>query len=233
MLPRIACNTAFKRLIATVLLCTSISALTQEIRYVSDQAPLPVRSGPGNDYRILNKGLPSGTTLTLLKTSENSAWAEVETRSGTRGWVNTQYFQSTPPATLLLAKAKEKPQEIKPERDHQRSLPSTKRTEAPESDNELLGLREQLTKTELELNKIKRISSAAIELDTQNRALVTELKSQRSEMELLRLENVRLQERGNNSQIIDGAIAVLFGVIIALIVPRFVPRKRRNNDGWA
>ena len=68
--------------------------------------------------------------------------------------------------------------------------------------------------------------------NSRNATLTTELENLRADAELLRLENVRLQERISNAQIIDGALAVLLGVAITVVVPRLVPRRRRN-DGWS
>jgi len=80
--------------------------------------------------------------------------------------------------------------------------------------------------------EIRRISGAAIELDERNQSLARELENKRSEAELLKLENVRLKERIDSNMIIDGALAVLLGVIIATLAPRLMP-KRRRNDGWS
>lgn len=218
--------------VIALLLAGSNAAFAQETRYISDQLLVPVRSGAGGEYRILHKGLPSGTALTQFQVSEDGVWAEIETRGGTRGWLRAQYLQSEPPAALLLAEAREKLKQAEAERDRLRSSLSETKSVATEAGGELEDLRNQLAATEEELTDIRRVSAAAIELDAQNRTLVTELESQRSEAALLRLENVRLQERINNNQIIDGAIAVLLGVIIAILAPRLIPRKRRS-DGWA
>ena len=61
--------------------------------------------------------------------------------------------------------------------------------------------------------------------------MTTDLQGQRSQAELLRLENIRLQERIDSAQLLDGAFAVLLGVVIAIVSPRLWPRRRRN-DGW-
>ena len=93
-------------------------------------------------------------------------------------------------------------------------------------------LERELDTTRDELTEIKRVSAAAIELDLMNQQLVAELESERSEADLLRLENVRLRERITNNQMLDGALAVLLGVILAVIAPRLWPRKKRQ-DGWS
>jgi len=93
-------------------------------------------------------------------------------------------------------------------------------------------LEQDLAQAQQELAEVRRVSSAAIELDRQNSELTSELENLRSEASLLRLENVRLNERVENNQIIDGAIAVLLGVLLAIFGPRLIPRRRRD-DGWA
>lgn len=122
--------------VIALLLAGSNAAFAQETRYISDQLLVPVRSGAGGEYRILHKGLPSGTALTQFQVSEDGVWAEIETRGGTRGWLRAQYLQSEPPAALLLAEAREKLKQAEAERDRLRSsLSETKSvaTEAGES----------------------------------------------------------------------------------------------------
>ena len=76
-------------LLSSVAAVMSGSALAQEAsdaapagetRYVTDLIFTPIRTGPGGDYRIINKGLPSGTEVMYYGTTEDGVWAEVETR---------------------------------------------------------------------------------------------------------------------------------------------------------
>lgn len=216
-----------------VLLClvTGFSQ-AQEQRYITDEIVVPVRSGAGGEYRIVNKGLSSGTPITFYSLSEDGIWAEVETRGGTRGWLRAQYIQTEVPNELLLKQAEARFQELQADRDKLLAMLDDTQTEAYAADGELAELRTRLAETDAELLEIKRISGAAIELDSRNQSLARELESKRSEAELLKLENVRLQERIDNNLIIDGALAVLLGVIIAALAPRLMPKKRRN-DGWS
>jgi SH3 domain protein len=48
---------------------------------------------------------------------------------------------------------------------------------------------------------------------------------------MLQAENQRLLDKLKSEDFMNGALAVLLGVIIALITPRLVP-KRRKNSGW-
>ena len=89
-----------------------------------------------------------------------------------------------------------------------------------------------LTTTAAELARLKQISGNALQLDADNHRLILEAEELRSEGEMLTAENQRLQDNLDSEAFMNGAFAVVLGVIVALVVPRLWP-KRRNNSGWA
>lgn len=221
--------TPFLLTMATAL---SSGSLAQETQYISDMVLVPVRSGAGSEYRIVNRGLPSGTALLVYAESEDGEWTEIETRGGTRGWIPSQYLQSDPPASLLINDLRRELEQVRSERDRVVSQLNLSSSEANEADETIVELNAALESTQAELTEVKRVSAAALDLDSLNQQLVAELESERSDADLLRLENVRLRERIANNQILDGALAVLLGVILAVVAPRLWPKKKRQ-DGWS
>ena len=219
-------------LLTAVLIATAPQSVAQETQYISDMVLVPVRSGPGTDYRIVNRGLPSGTALLVYDLSDDGEWTEIETRGGTRGWIPTQYLQKEPPAGLLINDLRLELEQVRGERDRLVSQLNQSSTEVTEADETIVELTTTLESTQAELTEVKRVSAAALDLDLMNQQLVAELESERSEADLLRLENVRLRERIANNQILDGALAVLLGVILAVVAPRLWPKKKRQ-DGWS
>ena len=207
-------------------------AYGQDTRYVSDRVLVPIRSGAGSDFRIVNSGLPSGTALMVFGESEDGKWAEIETPAGTRGWMPSQFLQAEPPASLLINELKLEMEQLRSERDRVVSQLSQRSSAADEADETILKLRSELEATAIELTEVKRVSAVALDLDALNQQLVAEVESKRSDADLLRLENVRLRERIANNQILDGALAVLLGVILAVVTPRLWPGKKRQ-DGWS
>jgi len=218
-------------LLAMTLLCLP-AANAQDTQYISDMVLVPVRSGAGYDYRIVNRGLPSGTALLVVGQSDDGEWTEVETRGGTRGWIPTQYLQQEPPAGLLINDMRLELEQVRGERDRVASQLNQSSSEVNEADETIVSLNTRLESTEAELTEVKRVSAAALDLDLMNQQLVAELESERSEADLLRLENVRLRERIANNQMMDGALAVLLGVILAVVAPRLWPKKIRQT-GWS
>ena len=219
-------------LMLPVVLLAHSTGMAQETQYISDMVLVPVRSGAGADYRIVNRGLPSGTALLVFAQSDDGEWAEIETRGGTRGWIPSQYLQQEPPAALLINDLRVELEQARAERDRVVSQLNQSSTEVDEADETIIGLTTTIEQTQAELTEIKRVSAAALDLDLMNQQLVAELESGRSSADLLKLENVRLRERIANNQMLDGALAVLLGVILAVVAPRLWPRKKRP-DGWS
>ena len=228
--------TAKKNALPCLLLSMNLIGLpaanAQNTQYISAMVLVPVRTGAGSEFRIVNRGLPSGTALLVYAQSDDGEWTEVETRGGTRGWIPTQYLQEEPPAGLLINDMRLELEQVRGERDRVVSQLNQSSSEVDEADETIVSLTTRLESTEAELTEVKRVSAAALDLDLMNQQLVAELESERSDADLLRLENVRLRERISNNQIMDGALAVLLGVILAVVAPRLWPKKKRQ-DGWS
>ena len=59
----------------TLLFCTTLIAA--DTRYISDTQYIPLRSGPGNKFRIVHRGIPSATRLEVKQISEDGEFAEM------------------------------------------------------------------------------------------------------------------------------------------------------------
>ena len=193
---------------------------------------MPIRSGAGGEYRILNKGLPSGTAVTFFGLSEDEIWAEVETAGGTRGWLRAQYLQTESPTTLELRALQEEFSRLEEDRNRLVSLLDGAQSETYINEQAQRSQRLELEKAKTELERLTALAGRELELDEKNRSLIEDRESQKTEIELLKLENNRLTDRISNNQILDGALAVLVGFLLAVFGPKLIPR-RRKNDGWS
>ena len=218
----------------------SVSALAQEAsdalaegetRYVTDLIFTPIRTGPGGDYRIINKGLPSGTEVTYYGVTEDGVWAEVETIGGTRGYLRAQYLQTDiPRANQLntmeadLAASQERAATLQQNLDEAME-------QLTASDSDMSSTATALAETRTELAEIKRISANAIQLDQLTKDLTGKLEDASARNDLLKLENARLEDRVASNQRLEGVLSLLAGIVIALLIPRLTV-KRRRNDGW-
>ena len=229
-----------RTLVSGLAALASLGAMAQEItdtssktdiRYVTDVIFTPIRTGPGGDYRIINKGLRSGTAVTFHGITDDGVWAEVETKGGTRGFLRAQYLQTEVPRAnqLNILEA-----ELAASKDRAATLQQNL-NEAMEqltsSDSDMSSTATALAETRAELDEIKRISANAIQLDQLTKELTGKLEDASARNDLLTLENARLEDRVASNQHLQGALSVIAGILIALLIPRLT-MKRRRNDGW-
>ena len=218
-------------LVLLITLAASHCALAQETRYISDEVFIVLHAGPGSNYRWLGKLIP-GTRLTEERRSTDGNWAEVRTDRGTMGWVQAEYLASEPPAQVRLPAVVRQLEDAEREAAALGGTLGEVETNRDELQGQLQASNEELQRVTEELAQLRQVSGSAIETAEQNRQLVEEASSMRMNLDTLEADNQRLQDRVQSSAFLDGALAVLLGVIIALVVPRLWPRKR-SSSSWA
>ena len=221
------------RLLTLVALCSAMAlpSTAQEQRYVGDNVFVVLHAGPGTNYRWLGKLTP-GARLTTGEASEDGEWVEVTTERGTEGWVQTEFLAEDPPAQIRLPAITQQLEEAERASAELRATITRLSEEKTALARDQGETGSQLQLVTEELAQLRQISGSAIETAEQNRVLVTEAESMRTTIDTLEADNQRLQERVQSSAYLDGALAVLLGVIITLVVPRLWP-KRRNSSSWA
>ncbi len=206
-------------------------AQAQNSVFVSDEVFIVLHAGPGTNYRWIAK-LNPGTALTSAGTAEDGEWTEVTTAAGTSGWVQSEFLSREKPAQVLLPEAQRRLAALE-ERNAALRVELDAASQARENNAELATTTQaELQSTAEELAALKKTSSRAIQLDTDNRQLVEDVETLRSEVDMLKADNQRLSEKLRSGAFLDGALAVLLGVGITLVVPRLWPR-RRSSSSWA
>lgn len=204
----------------------------QDVRYISDKQYIPVRGGPGNEFKILHRGLPTGTRLTVSRLSENGEWAEITTDGGTSGWMRAQYLMSNVPAQVRLDDLTKKAQQSGGLTVALEEEVEAMKTEREKLQGDVVAYESQVVALGEELNHLKQVAGNALQLDQDNGRLVVEAEELRSQQDMLEAENQRLHDKVDSEDFLNGALAVLLGVIITLVVPRLWP-KRRKSSSWA
>ncbi|MEZ5571357.1 MAG: TIGR04211 family SH3 domain-containing protein [Halioglobus sp.] len=219
----------------TVLLFSlilSAASLAQDIRYISGEQRVSLRGGAGDDYPVVYRGIAAGTRLTVEGTSEDGQWAEITAEDGVTGWIPTQKLTLEPPAPSAKPAAVAQT----PSGNTAIAEPGTEGAGLLNDPDESAMVTDdcetQFNTVAQELHRLKQISGKAEQLDIDNRRLVEQQENLRSEVDMLNAENQRLLDKIESEDFMNGALAVLLGVIIALVAPRLVPQ-RRKNSGWA
>ena len=210
----------------TVLLYAHPVFSQTKTAYIKDVLYVPVRSGDSNQYRILHKGLKSGTKLNIIEENEDKTWVKITTESGIEGWLPSQFISTNKTANLLVDSYKNDAEKARKElnalktsyADTDEKLKKESRT-AEEYFNEN-------TKLTLELQKIKSISSNAIEMDKNYQNLLEQHELLKTKYDTLFAENENLKADQRLSFLLYGAGLLVLGMLLMIILPMLKPKQR-------
>ena len=204
--------------ISWLALPTQPLAAVGDVNYISDVVTVPLRSGPSNAHRIIHRGLPSGTKMTILATDEEAGFTQVRTDGGLEGWVTSQYLTGEPIARVKLATAEKRLLALKTEIDKEREARVTIQSEYKETEATNQTLESQVQSLAKELAELKSISADPIkaharnlELTQQNERLVNEVSDLSSTVRRLE-NNVQLE------WLLYGGALVLIGLILGIVL---------------
>ncbi len=213
------------------LLLTAIHSQAQE-RYVSDTLLVPLRAGTGNNYRIVHRGLPSGTKLELLEETEDDSgvvWSHVRTEGGLEGWIRNQHLLEEPTAALKLAQLNRRMSQLD---GNQRQLLDTNEqleTANAELRNQLSQLQEAHSQLQEQHTNLRELSANAVSLSAEHKALSENYQLLQTRIEVLQTENERLQNDQRYREWMMGAGILFCGIILSLILQSIGKRKRQSE----
>ncbi|MCO1335047.1 TIGR04211 family SH3 domain-containing protein [Microbulbifer sp. OS29] len=218
-------------LFAVALLNSAPATLAAETRYITDQLHVPMRSGKGGEFRILHRGLASGTELTLLEDATSEGWAKVRTPGGSEGWIRSQYLVQEPVAKLKLATAEANLARFEKMEGNLGGEVRRLETENSQLSGDLTSAQQQSQVLATELKSLKSLSSEAISLNERHQKLLHQHELLKQEKSMAEAEIQRLSGSETHKWYLYGAISVALGAILAMIAPHLRPRKR--NSEWA
>lgn len=179
-------------------------------KYVSENLPIYLKRGPGNEYAIVGT-LNSGDKVTELATSESGKYTQIRTDTGRVAWVNSNELTSTPSLkeqvgqlTNDLSNAQEKLSRLEQEKQTMLDDYSEKLSTAQQKITELEQLKNQLqAQSDEQQSQISLLSETVDE----------------SRQDLILKWFVR------------GGLVAGIGLVLGLILPLIMPR-RRKKDRW-
>lgn len=216
------------RFIALCMLALAASAAGAETRYVSDQLEITLRTGTSTQNAIVRM-LPSGTRLETLEVDEASGYTRVRGPNGVEGWVLTRYLMNQPASRDQLAAANSRVESLTARVAELSGEVETLRAERDALGAERSGLDAELGDVQAELERIRRASASALELDKANRELRTRLAAAEQAGDGLRAEISELKRNTQRDWFLAGAGVLVLGLILGLVLPRMRVRRR---SGW-
>lgn len=221
----------------TILSCfvttiVSTNVYAQEQRYITDKLFVPLRSGMGNQYRIVHKGLPSGYRLELIEEVTDDAgvaWARVKTQRGLEGWVRQQYIFSEPTASIKLRQLTDKLSRLDGDQKQLLDEHSALNEENATLKKQQTLLQDTLKKTNREYEDLRKLSANAIQQNEQFQKLNETHQILQTRAEVLTAENEMLKNSQRHSEWIFGAFILIAGIILSFVLQSIGRRKRQSE----
>ncbi len=209
--------------LALVLIFLASLANAETFVYVTDQVDIPIRSEKSLGNTIIRL-LPSGTKLSVLQITEDG-WTEVKYQN-TIGWISSRYLSNTMSAREELKQANTVINESQ-------LLITKHETELEELNKQLLKLNNEnkalvikSSKLEAEKNHIEQIYQDALKLEHENEKLNQEQLQLKTELQLAQNNSQIEQDTSQRNWFIVGALVLFFGIVIGIIMPKMLNRRR-------
>ena len=204
-----------------------VSAQEAENAWVTDQFEVTMRTGQDKSKTIVRM-LKSGTRVERVERPPGSDYSRVRTGSGAEGWVLNRYLLTRPPARITLPDVEQRLQQAQEQRkelQQQVRILTDERTQLQSQLNELENTGDGVQK---ELADVRKLSSNVIQIDDQNQQLRQRLVDNERAVDELKAENSRLGSRSNREWFVIGAMVIMFGISVGLILPRIRWRKKSS-----
>jgi len=218
-------------LVASIFACGVLLAgsANAESVWVSDQFEIMLRTGPSTSNAI-ELMLGSGTVLESLETDSESGYSRVRTAAGTEGWVLTRYLMGEPPAREQLIRLSSQLTNANAQGSSMGSQLKSIESEFQTAKRQIKKLTSERDQLQKELVEIKRTAANVLAIDSQNKELRQQLTDTEIEISVLEGENSSLSSQGNRYWFISGALVLLGGVVLGLILPRMKFQRRSRYD---
>lgn len=200
------------RLIGLTLLALNVSVMAhaEEKRYVSDELNTWVRSGPGDNYRLVGT-INAGEEVALLQTNSDTNYGQIRDNSGRTAWIPLKELSNDP---SLRIRVPDLENQVKTLTDKLNNIDATwnQRTaemqqKVSQSDGVINGLKEenQTLKNQLIVAQ-KKVNAANLQLDDKQRTIIMQW-------------------------FMYGGGVLGVGLLLGLILPHLIPSRRRK-DRW-
>ncbi len=185
-----------------------VIAYADSIGYVSDDLSTWLRSGPGEQYRLSGK-IKSGDTVTILQTDSENNYAQVKDQEGRTAWIPLSELSNKPSVRVLVPQLQQQVKQLTEQLaninetwDHRTAEMQHKVSGSDQVINQLKNENTAL-KDELVVAR-KKVNAANVQLDDKQRAIIMQW-------------------------FVYGGGVLCVGLILGLVLPRLIPRRKSHN----
>lgn len=200
-----------------------------ETVYVSDIQFVAIREGMSNSTRATERGIRSGTPLSVLDRSEG--YVKVRTPEGNEGWLPDYFISEDRVSRDQLVYLQNQLAAAQEERiAAQDSLEQVRNsnTELADSVNQLTEQRESL---EQQLEDVSELAQRAEAIVSANESSDYKIESLQQQVDALIAQNDRLTSSTEQRWFMIGAGTLIFGGLLGFLFP-MTRRKKAPSSSW-
>lgn len=176
--------------------------------YVSDELSTWLRSGPGEQYRLSGK-IKSGDKVTVLQKNSDNKYAQIRDQEGRTAWIPLSELSDKPSVRTLVPQLQQQVQQLTEQLANinqtwnQRTADMQHKVAGSDDAINQLKNANNALKDELAIAR-KKVNAANIQLDDKQRAIIMQW-------------------------FVYGGGVLGVGLILGLVLPRLIPRRKSNN----
>lgn len=223
--------TKLKKCLLALSLLSVSSAWASTTVWVTDKIEVQLRSGPGNQYRVV-KALQIGTELIQRDAGENNGYVRVSLENGEDGWIASRLLSSTPVAHVeaeenskRMARLNDEIRQLKSERD---SLKAQKEN----AEKSIQNLNGESARMASEVTAIKQASANVLQIQNERDQLTQEKVNLESQLETIKREKESMDSSLKQDWFMIGAGVLFGGIALGLILPRLTWRKKNSWNSF-
>jgi SH3 domain protein len=203
-----------------VLFSTPVLA---ENKYISDTVKVTMRTGPGNDRKIISL-LRVGTKVEVVQPGDE--WTLVRLDNGKEGWVINRFLTDKLPSDIELNTLKRKYEALRASASEMQEKNSLLKAENEKLTTEFAESRKKLQKTNNDYEALKTESKEFLKLQSKFKAASSKLAEQTKKAEKFEDELTKLLWNQNIKWFLSGAGVLILGFIIGFSTKR---QRRRSS----
>lgn len=210
-------------ILALILVALAVAVGMAQTKYVSEDFEITMRTGPGNDRKIIAM-VPSGREVEVVEAGDE--WSLVRLPSGKEGWVLSRYLTSELPTPMKLQRLETRYNSLQEQNKSLQEKLAETSSDSSSLGAELKQTQQQLKSVETAHEALKRDSADFIKFKATYEKNLKELNEIRTKADQLESDLKKLA----SSQLIEG---ILYGggLVIIAFIAGWVMKKPKRRAG--
>jgi SH3 domain protein len=200
------------------------SILFAETVYVSEDFEITMRTGPGNERKIISL-IQSGKALEILE--KGGEWSMVRTATGKEGWVLSRYITERQPCAMVLERVRQDydvlAAQCKDIKAQHEELLAQKRV-LDQDLSQTLNDRDEINQA---YTSLKKEAAEYLKLKKRHQLITAELEAEKTRSAKLDDENMQMKRSRIIQWVLTGGGIMLVGFFIGL----FSSSRRKSRSG--